>query len=138
MSIEICPTHLVDSIWPTLRQGFVDACQKGRQPVFRGRAAPDLSDGRSLSRPDDRGQQIIVVPSSLQEQQWANRQVLSVLAVTGGDRTGWWDPMLEWGGQAFPGCRTLVFDGRPGWGRMPGVKVLRHVYEVDLDHGTIQ
>ena len=68
----------------------------------------------------------------IQPQQWANMQVLHVLAATGGDRTGWWEPMVAWGRETFPGCSHLIFDGRPGWGRMPGVKVLRHVFEVDL------
>ena len=130
--IDICPIHLVDSVWRLIREGMEEACQKGgNQFTEAGLHLTCRSGGAYLclmtGEPENITCAIIV-----QEQQWADRQVLSVLAATGGDRSGWWQPMLEWGGQAFPGCKTLVFDGRPGWGRMPKVKVLRHVYEVEL------
>ena len=136
-NIEICPTHLVDSVWPTLRRGFADACQKGGNQFSEAGLHLTCRTGGAylcLMVEDEK----ILTAVIVQEQQWSDRQVLHVLAATGGDRRDWWGPMLEWGGQVFPGCRTLVFDGRPGWGRMPGVQVLRHVYEMDLGHGTVQ
>ena len=104
MTIEICPTHLVDSIWPTLRQGFVDACRKGGMQFSEAGLHLTCRTGGAYLCLMTEGDQIMAAVI-VQEQMWANRQVLSVLAATGGDRTGWWDPMVEWGGQAFPGCK---------------------------------
>lgn len=135
--IDICPMHLVDSIWPTVRMGFAEACRKGGNQFSEA--------GLHLSCRTGEAYLVLMMEGSdlfcaviVQEQQWTNRQVLHVMAATGGDRTAWWDPMIEWAGQAFPGCKALVFDGRPGWGRMSGVKVIRHVYEVELSRGTVQ
>ena len=134
--IAICQMHLVDSVWPALRTGFVEACRKGGNQFSEAGLHLACRTGEAYLCLMTEGQDIVMAVV-VQEMQWTDRQVLSVLAVTGGDRAGWWEPMIEWGREAFPGCKSIVFDGRPGWGRMPGVKVLQHVYEMDLGHGTV-
>ena len=84
MTIEICPMHLVDSVWPTLRQGFVDACRKGGNQFSEAGFHLTCRSGEAYLCLMTEGNDIIAAVI-VQEQQWANRQVLHVLAATGGD-----------------------------------------------------
>lgn len=65
-----------------------------------------------------------------QEQNWSGRTVLNVLAATGRDARKWAADLKAFAADNFS-VESIVFEGRPGWGRVvPGVRVLRHVYEV--------
>ena len=136
--IDLCPIHLVDSVWPSIRDGMIEACRKGGRQFSEDELRLSCRSGGAYLVLMMEGENRIAAAAIVQPQQWADRMVLSVLAVTGSEPTNWWQPMLEWGAQVFPSCKTLVFDGRPGWGRMPKVNVIRHVYEVDLERGTVQ
>jgi hypothetical protein len=132
--IEIVPMVMVDGIWPKVQKGFAEACRKGGEQFSEAWLHVTCRRGDAylcLMHEDND----IYTAMVLQEQQWQDRQVLYVLATTGHDRKDWWKDVIDWATVTFPGCKNFVFEGRPGWGKMPGVRVLRHCYEMDMDHG---
>lgn len=119
----------IDAMWPHLQDGMAIACQKGGAQYTetwlhtlcrRGDAylVVDLDDGE------------IRAAVVCQEQNWTGRIVLNCLAACGREMDEWLEPLREFGNRTFR-VEKYVFDGRPGWQRTPGVRVLRYVYEVD-------
>ena len=124
---------LIDSVWPMLREGFARACRKGGSQFSEAGLRLTCRRGDAYLCLYLHGEEKIQAGVIVQEQQWSNRQVLFVLAATGEEPLHWWLEMTEWGKKEFPGCGSLIFEGRPGLGRMPKVKVLRHVFEMEME-----
>lgn len=130
--IDIVPLHLVDAFWKPLREGMAKACAKGG-----GQFTPDW-----LFRICRTGEALLVVVTEgsevkagcvVQVQNWSGRMVLNVLAACGRGMRSWLQALHEYGTSQF-GVSAIVFEGRPGWKVTPGVKVVRHVYEVDISN----
>jgi hypothetical protein len=135
--IEIVSPILVDRVWPLIQEGMQKACRKGGNQFSEAWLHVSCRRGDAylcvLHEDGDLGP--ITMSAVVQEQQWLNRQVLYVLAIAGTLADERWMEMANWARQTFPGCQSFVFEGRAGWGRFPGVKTLRHVYEMDVANG---
>lgn len=124
--IRLVPVLLVDAAWPALIDGMERACQRSG-----GQYTAAWLHG--LCR---RGEAYLVVDGDpvragvvCQEQNWSGRTVLNVLAAAG-------KPYDAGGFARFAKtvlrANRIVFEGRKGWERLPGVRVVRHVYEMDI------
>jgi hypothetical protein len=132
--IEVVSPALVDRVWPQIREGMAKACEKGGNQVSEAWLHVSCRRGDMYLALLHEGGDMepVALAAVLQEQQWLNRQVLYVLAITGHDTQEHLAEMLEWSGKTFPGCKTVVFEGRDGWSALPGVRMLRRTFEMDL------
>lgn len=126
--IQLVPVFQVDAIWPHLKEGMEKACKRGG-----GQYAHDY-----LWTMCRRGDAMLVVIRDgehikggvvCEVQNWTGRQVLYVHAACGSDMKSWLQALHGFGTTHF-GVQSIIFQGRPGWKVTPGVKVVRHVFEV--------
>lgn len=131
--MQFVPVLLVDRYWPQIREGMETACKRGGGQYTEGWLHAICRRGEAMlvaDVEDDRVRAAFV----LQEQNWSGRVVIFLHAACGFDMGEWFNALREFGAANFPG-KPVIFEGRPGWGRMPGVKVVRHVFEVEAGYG---
>ena len=126
--IELVPVLLVDKVWPQLQPYMVKACKKGGGQYTEGWLHTVCRRGEAYLVVDYEGTEI-KAGVVCQEQNWSGRVVLNLLACGGKkyDRKAFTSFAKE-----TLGFDRVVYEGRPGWGRTPGVRVVRHVYEMEL------
>jgi hypothetical protein len=129
--IQLVPVFQVDAVWPHLQKGMGIACKKGGGQYTAGWLHQICRNGEAYLVVDIE-ENAIRAGAVVQEQNWSGRVVLRVQAACGHSMKLWLTEMLKFGPEVL-GVKNIVFDGRPGWGcRIPGVRVVRHVYEVAI------
>jgi hypothetical protein len=126
--IQMVPVLLVDKIWPQLQEGMAKACKKGGGQYTEGWLHTIARKGDAYLVADMDGE---TVTSGIvcQEQNWSGRIVLNLLACCGKPYDS--NAFIEFARATFK-VEKIIFEGRPGWGRTPGVRVVRHVYEMEI------
>lgn len=126
--IELVPVLLVDKAWPQIQPYMAKACDKGGGQYTEGWLHTVCRKGEAYLAVDYDGTEI-KAGVVCQEQNWSGRVVLNLLAC-GGKR---YDSaaFIAFARETFK-VDGIVFEGRPGWARTPGVRVVRHVYEMDI------
>lgn len=128
--IELVPVLLVDKVWPQLQPYMVKACVKGGGQYTEGWLHTVCRKGEAYLVVDYEGTEI-KAGVVCQEQNWSGRIVLNLLACGGKkyDRKAFSDFARE-----TLGFERVVFEGAEGWQRTPGVRIVRYIYEMDLNH----
>lgn len=127
--IVLLPVLLVDRYWPQVKDGMAEAClRSGGQYTQdwlhglcrRGEAyfVADIDDA-------DEVQAAVVC----QNQNWTGTSVLFLHACWG--RPYKPDEFIAFAKEAFQ-FDTIKFEGRPGWQKTPGVKVVRMLYDMKV------
>lgn len=128
--ISLVPVFQVDAIWPHLMKGMEKACLKGGGQYTQDWLWTLCRKGDAMLVVITEGEQIkggVVC----EVQNWTGKQVLYVHAACGRDMKSWLQALHEFGTSQF-GVQSIIFEGRPGWKVTPGVKVLRHVFEIEV------
>jgi len=137
--IRLVPAGEVDQVWPDIAEGMKEACRRCGDDVsvwhlfsWVRRSDALLFIAAADIGPEESQAALVVRP-----EQWGGRPVLRILALTGWDIDRWlpelaahrdWPDML--------GAKTVIFEGREGWKRkLPQARVVRSIYEVDMDNG---
>jgi hypothetical protein len=135
MRVEFVPIPYVDSVWNVIRPGMARACEKGGGQIHEGYLRTLCRSGQAYLTVQINDQEIIEGAAVVQENHWPTGWVLEVIACSGPDMEVWVPNMINYAKEQFRHCTRLVFEGREGWKAMPGVRVVRHVYEMDLNDG---
>ncbi len=117
----------VDEAWPQIKDGMAEACRRGG-----GQYTPDWL--HTMCR---KGEAYLVVDFTdrivaavvCQHQNWSGRTVLYLLACWGNPYRP--EPFIEFAKANFT-FDSIAFEGRPGWQKTPGVRVVRMVYEMKV------
>ena len=128
--IRLAGVHEIDTIWPLLEKGMAEACRRGR-----GTADPywlwticRRSEAMLFYVLDG---QTVKAGCVCEVQNVQGERVLKIHALCGMGSKEWLKELSAYAAN-FLHVTKGVFEGRPGWGRLPGVKLVRSVYEVDL------
>lgn len=127
--IHLCGLHEVDAAWPQLVEGMTEACRRGNgsateQWLWLGCRKGDLLLVIDHDGPKINGGCVCELHDRHGE------TVLHLHALCGSDRRA----MAAFAAAKFK-VNKATFEGRKGWAREPGVRELRRVYEMDLNHG---
>lgn len=134
--IRLAGVEEVDALWPVFADGMQECCRRSG-----GDITPDW-----LFMCCRRGEALLFVidvegkPKAAlvaRPEQWGPDRVLRLIAAAGTEMDRWLGELSDH--RAFIdrlGISKVIFEGRKGWERVvPKARVLRHVYEVDLNHG---
>jgi hypothetical protein len=126
--IEMVPVLLVDKVWPDLQNFMAIACEKGGGQYTEGWLHTICRKGDAYLVIDRAGEDILA-GVVCQEQNWSGSIVLNILACGGMEYNS--GAFIEFARATFK-VEKIVFEGRPGWARTPGVRVVRHLYEMEI------
>jgi hypothetical protein len=120
----------IDGIWPRIATGMEECCRRSG-----GDITPDwlffvCRKGEALLVVVEDGEGKMLGALIATPQAWGGRRVLRILALCGRDMADWLDEL-----KAFElplGIDKVIFEGRAGWARVPGVREIRRVYEADM------
>lgn len=127
--IELVPVLLVDKVWPQLQPYMVKACVKGGGQYTEGWLHTVCRKGEAYLVVDYEGTEI-KAGVVCQEQNWSGRVVLNLLACGGKKYDS--GAFIAFARETFK-VDGVVFGGRPGWGRLKGVRIMYSTYEMDLN-----
>jgi hypothetical protein len=127
--IRLVPIAGVDAIWPRIAAGMEECCRRSGGDITADWLFFGCRKGEALLAVVEDGDEIagalIATP-----QYWDGRRVLRILALCGRDMASWLEEL-----KAFRpplGIEKVIFEGRAGWSRVPGVREVRRVYEAEL------
>lgn len=131
MNVTLVPLHLVDGVWPSVKDGFQRASDR-----FGG----DLSVGDlwQLCRSGNaflfvvHDDQTVAAATAWRPELWGSGPKFRCLALYGTNMADWMPELHEKVKQTAVQCgaTSLMSDGRAGWQKVfPKAKVLRMVYE---------
>lgn len=129
MTLRLVRTHEVDDVWPALREGMEEACRRCGDDVTAWHLLAWVRASNALLFVTEG----VTAGIIMRAEQWGNEMVARVIACAGRDLDDWLGDVLApdavW--RQYLGDLPMVFEGRPGWGRViKDAKVLRVVYRV--------
>lgn len=131
--IKLEPVQAVDLIWPMVAEGMAVACQKGGGQYTAGWLWSLCRRSEAFLVTDIRKGKVFAAVV-VQEQNWSGARVLNILAACGSDSIEWIGDLKGFAEEIFD-FDHIVFEGREGWQRLPGVSVVRLVYRMEKSHG---
>lgn len=120
----------IDTTWPKIAAGMEACCRRSGGDITPDWLFFACRRGEALLALVEDGEGEIEAALIAAPQVWGGRRVLRILALCGRDMAGWLGEL-----KAFKpplGIDTVIFEGRAGWSRVPGVREVRRVYETDL------
>lgn len=126
--IQLVPVLLVDQVWPDLKAFMAIACDKGGGQYTEGWLHTLCRKGDAYLVIDRVGDDVLA-GVVCQEQNWSGRTVLNILACGGMEYNS--SAFIEYARSAF-NVDGIVFEGRKGWQKTPGVRLVRCVYEMGI------
>lgn len=126
--IQLVPVLLVDTVWPQLIEGMSEACRRGGGQYTQDWLHSLCRKGEAYLVVDLEGETVNAAVVC-QNQVWSGKSVLYLLACCG--RPYRPRPFIDFAKGNFS-FDTIVFEGRKGWGKLPGVRTVRHVFEMEV------
>lgn len=131
MNISLVPLHLIDGIWPSVKDGFQRASDRFGGDLTVGELWQLCRSGNAFLFVvhDD---QTVAAATAWRPELWGSGPKFRCLALYGTNMADWMPELHEKVKQAAVQCgaTSLMSDGRAGWQKVfPKAKVLRMVYE---------
>jgi hypothetical protein len=128
--IRLAAVAEVDAIWPKIAAGMEECCRRSGSDITPDWLFFACRKGEAMLVVVEDGDEIAgaLIAAS---QYWGGRRVLRILALCGHDMASWLDELRAI--KPLLGIEKVIFEGRAGWSRVPGVRELRRVYEADLE-----
>lgn len=134
MNVTLVPQHMVDAIWPNVKDGFQRASDRFGGDLTVGELWQMCRGGQAFLFVvhDD---QKIVAATAWRPELWGSGPKFRCLALYGKGVWEWKDTLREHVERAAKlcGATSLLADGRSGWKEVyPDAKILRVVYEARI------
>lgn len=135
MNVTLVPQHMVDNIWPNVKDGFQRASDRFGGDLSVGELWQMCRGGQAfLFVVHDH--QKIVAATAWRPELWGSGPKFRCLALYGVGMADWMPDLHEKVKQTATQCgaTALLSEGRVGWAKVfPKAKVLRAVYEEPID-----
>lgn len=131
--IRLANLFEIDAIWPHIAEGMKECCERSGGDITPDWLFLSCRKGEAILVTFEDGDRRIAGGLVASPQQWAGGRVLRILAITGRDMKGWLDDLLAYNPPL--GIDKVIFEGRSGWARVPGVREVRRVFELDMSDG---
>ena len=134
MNVTLVPLHLVDGVWPSVKDGFQKASDRFGGDLTVGELWQGCRAGHVylFVVHDD---QKVVAATAWKPELWRSGPKFRCLALYGKGVREWKDALRVQVERAAKSCgaTSLIADGRLGWKAIyPDAKVLRVVYEAAI------
>jgi len=129
--IRLASLFEVDAIWPHIAEGMKDCCERSGGDITPDWLYLACRKGEAILVTLEDSERHILGGLIAVPQQWANDRVLRILALCGRDMADWLDDLKAYNPPL--GIEKAIFEGRAGWAKVPGIREIRRVYEVDLN-----
>jgi hypothetical protein len=128
--IRLAAIAEIDAIWPRIAAGMEECCRRSGGDITPDWLFFTCRKGDALLAVIEDGEGEFQAALIAAPQAWGGRRVLRILALSGRDMAGWLEELTAF--ELPLGIDTVIFEGRAGWGRIPGVREIRRVYEADM------
>jgi hypothetical protein len=131
--IDLVPLAHIDAVWPDLAEGMKKACIRGGGDLTPSWLFEICRKGEALlfvAHEDGK----VMAGLVCRVENWSGTKVLRILALTGHSMKTWLSELRAY--RAWLDnldIETVIFEGRKGWGILPGAEVIRQVYRVDIN-----
>ena len=129
--IRLASLFEIDAIWPHIAEGMKDCCGRSGGDITPDWLYLACRKGEAILVTFEDSERHILGGLVAVPQQWANDRVLRILALCGRDMADWLDDLKAYNPPL--GIEKAIFEGRAGWAKVPGIREIRRVYEVDLN-----
>lgn len=131
MNVTLVPLHLVDGVWPSVKDGFQRASDRFGGDLTVGELWQGCRAGHCfLFVVHD--EQKVVAATAWKPELWRSGPKFRCLALYGVQMDDWFDEMRRKVTETAINCgaASLIAEGREGWRKvLPEAKVLRTLYE---------
>lgn len=134
--IRLAPLWEIDAIWPHIAEGMKECCDRSGGDITPDWLFMTCRRGEALLLLIEDGDKRVLGALICRPEVWAGERVLRISGACGVEMARWIEELRayrEW--PDMLGFSRAIFEGRKGWGAVPGVRVIRQVYEVDIGNG---
>lgn len=131
--IRLASLFEVDAIWPHIAEGMKDCCERSGGDITPDWLFIACRKGEAILLTFEADKHEILGALIAVPQQWANERVLRILGLCGREMDRWLEDLKAYNPPL--GIEKVIFEGRPGWAKVPGVREIRRVYEMEMSHG---
>jgi len=129
--IRLAALAEIDATWPRIAAGMEECCRRSGGDITPDWLFFACRKGEALLFLVEDGRGTMLGALVAAPQHWAGQRVLRILALCGRGLAGWLGELKAF--TPLLGIEKVIFEGRAGWSRVPGVRELRRVYEAELE-----